>query len=230
MSDHLSKQFDRELEYISSRILQMGTLVERQVLVAIEAFSTGSAEASRQVIDGEREVDADEVGIDEDCTLLIARRQLAAGDLRLILAILRIVTDLERIGDKACEIASMSRVLRLAGAQHLPRLTDLDHCGRLATDMLRAALDSLAHRDVEAARQVIGMDAAVDTAFNTILRQLLTYMLEDPRTISEALDILWIAKAIERIGDHATNIAEDVIYIVSGIDIRHTLPKPTDEA
>ncbi|HMW56212.1 MAG: phosphate signaling complex protein PhoU [Candidatus Accumulibacter phosphatis] len=230
MSDHLSKQFDRELENISSRILQMGTLVERQVLAAIEAFSTGSAEASQRVIDGEREVDADEVGIDEDCTLLIARRQLAAGDLRLILAILRIVTDLERIGDKACEIASMSRVLRLAGAQHLPRLTDLDHCGRLATDMLRAALDSLAHRDVEAARRVIGSDAAVDTTFNTILRQLLTYMLEDPRTISEALDILWIAKAIERIGDHATNIAEDVIYVVSGIDIRHTLPKPTDDA
>mgnify|MGYP000863095405 FL=1 len=140
------------------------------------------------------------------------------------------MTDLERIGDKACEIASMSRVLRLAGAQHLPRLTDLDHCGRLATDMLRAALDSLAHRDVEAARRVIGSDAAVDTTFNTILRQLLTYMLEDPRTISEALDILWIAKAIERIGDHATNIAEDVIYVVSGIDIRHTLPKPTDDA
>ncbi|MEF8714245.1 MAG: phosphate signaling complex protein PhoU [Accumulibacter sp.] len=230
MSDHLSKQFDRELEYISSRILQMGTLVERQVLVAIEAFSTGSAEASQQVIDGERQVDADEVGIDEDCTLLIARRQLAAGDLRLILAILRIVTDLERIGDKACEIARMSRALRLDGAHYLPRLTDLDHCGRLATDMLRAALDSLARRDVEAARRVIGTDAAVDTAFNTILRQLLTYMLEDPRTISEALDILWIAKAIERIGDHATNIAEDVIYIVSGIDIRHTLPKPTDEA
>ena len=229
MSDHLSKQFDRELENISSRILQMGTLVERQVLAAIEAFSTGSAEASQRVIDGEREVDADEVDIDEDC-MLIARRQLAAGDLRLILAILRIVTDLERIGDKACEIASMSRVLRPAGAQHLPRLTDLDHCGRLATDMLRAALDSLAHRDVEAARRVIGSDAAVDTAFNTILRQLLSYMLEDPRTISEALDILWIAKAIERIGDHATNIAEDVIYVVSGIDIRHTLPKPTDNA
>lgn len=230
MSDHLSKQFDLELENIRTRILQMGGLVERQVLAAVDAFSTGNLEEMQQVIDTDSEVDAYEVGIDEDCTLLIARRQLAAGDLRLILAILRIVTDLERIGDKACEIASMSRVLRLAGAQHLPRLTDLDHCGRLATDMLRAALDSLAHRDVEAARRVIGSDAAVDTTFNTILRQLLTYMLEDPRTISEALDILWIAKAIERIGDHATNIAEDVIYVVSGIDIRHTLPKPTDDA
>lgn len=230
MSDHLSKQFDLELENIRTRILQMGGLVERQVLAAVDAFSSGNLDEMQQVIGSDREVDALEVGIDEDCTLLIARRQLAAGDLRLILAILRIVTDLERIGDKACEIASMSRVLRLAGAQHLPRLTDLDHCGRLATDMLRAALDSLAHRDVEAARRVIGSDAAVDTTFNTILRQLLTYMLEDPRTISEALDILWIAKAIERIGDHATNIAEDVIYVVSGIDIRHTLPKPTDDA
>ncbi|HRF12998.1 MAG: Negative regulator of Pho regulon [Candidatus Accumulibacter phosphatis] len=230
MSDHLSKQFDLELENIGSRILQMGSLVERQVLTAIEAFSSGNLESLQQVIDDERQVNADEVGIDEDCTLLIARRQPAAGDLRLILAILRIVTDLERIGDKACEIATMSRALRLAGDRRIPRLSDLDHCGRLATDMLRAALDSLARRDVDAARQVIGMDVAVDTAFDAILRQLLTYMLEEPRTIAEALDVIWIAKAIERVGDHATNIAEDVVYIVSGIDIRHTTPRQADEA
>ncbi len=230
MSEHLSKQFDLELENIRTRILQMGSLVEQQVLAAIEAFSTGDLEEMQQVIDRDQQVDADEIAIDEECTLLIARRQPAAGDLRLILAALRIVTDLERIGDKAAEIANMAQALRLGGDQRLPRLSDLDHCGRLATEMLRNALDALAHRDMAAARQVIGADRAVDTAFNAILRQLVTYMMEDPRTITEALDIIWIAKAIERVGDHATNIAEDVVYIVSGIDIRHTAVRKADES
>jgi hypothetical protein len=116
----------------------------------------------------------------------------------------------------------MSLKLHQSGAQRIPRLSDVCHCGRLATDMLQGALDSLARMDIDGARQVIGADKAIDAAFNAILRQLITYMMEDPRTISEALDIIWIAKAIERVGDHATNIAENVIYIVSGIDIRHT--------
>ncbi|HCZ14551.1 MAG TPA: phosphate transport system regulatory protein PhoU [Candidatus Accumulibacter sp.] len=222
MSDHLSKQFDLELEHIRTRILQMGGLVERQLLAAIEAFSTGQLEAMQQVIDTDREVDAHEVAIDEACTLLIARRQPTARDLRLVMAISRIVTDLERSGDKAAKIANMSRRLQRAGSQRIPRLSDIHHCGRLATDMLRIALDSLARMDVDAARQVIGADKALDDAFNAILRQLITYMMEDPRTITEALDIIWIAKAIERVGDHAANIAENVIYIVSGVDVRHT--------
>ncbi|WP_300336842.1 phosphate signaling complex protein PhoU [Accumulibacter sp.] len=222
MSDHLSKQFDLELEHIRTRILQMGGLVERQLLAAIEAFSTGQLEAMQQVIDTDREVDAHQVAIDEACTLLIARRQPTARDLRLVMAISRIVTDLERSGDKAAKIANMSRRLQRAGSQRVPRLSDIHHCGRLATDMLQSALDSLARMDVDAARQVIGADKALDDAFNAILRQLITYMMEDPRTITEALDIIWIAKAIERVGDHAANIAENVIYIVSGVDVRHT--------
>ena len=232
MSDHLSKQFDLELEHIRTRILQMGGLVERQVLAAVDAFSTGNLEEMQQVIDSDSEVDAHEVGIDEDCTLLIARRQPTARDLRLIMAISRIVTDLERIGDKASKIANMSRKLHLAGGQRIPRLSDVYHSGRLATDMLQGALDSLARMDVDAARHVIGSDKAIDAAFNAILRQLITYMMEDPRTISEALDIIWIAKAIERVGDHAANIAENVVYVVSGIDIRHTaaVRKKADEA
>ncbi len=229
MSEHLSKQFDLELEHIRSRILQMGSLVERQVLAAIDAFSTGDLGELQRVIDRDNEVDADEIAIDEECTLLIARRQPTAGDLRLILAILRIVTDLERIGDKAAKIASMAQALRLASDQRIVRLSDLHHCGQLASEMLRNALDALARGDVDAARQVIGSDRAVDTAFNAILRQLVTYMMEDPRTITEALDIIWIAKAIERVGDHATNIAEDVVYIVSGIDIRHTAAQKAAE-
>lgn len=222
MSDHLSKQFDLELKNIRTRILQMGGLVERQLLSAVDAFSTGSTEEMQRVIDTDSEVDADEVGIDEDCTLLIARRQPTARDLRLVMAISRIVTDLERVGDKASKIARMSLSLHRSGTQRIPRLSDVQHCGRLATDMLQGALDSLARLDIDAARQVIGADKAIDAAFNAILRQLITYMMEDPRTISEALDIIWIAKAIERVGDHATNIAENVIYIISGIDIRHS--------
>lgn len=222
MSDHLSKQFDLELENIRTRILQMGGLVERQVLAAVDAFSTGNLQEMQQVIDTDSEVDSQEVGIDEDCTLLIARRQPTARDLRLIMAISRVVTDLERIGDKASKIANMSRKLHLAGGQRIPRLSDVHHAGRLATDMLQSALDSLARMDLEAARHVIGCDKAIDAAFNAILRQLITYMMEDPRTITEALDIIWIAKAIERVGDHAANIAENVIYVVSGIDVRHS--------
>jgi phosphate transport system protein len=222
MNDHLSKQFDLELESIRTRILQMGGLVERQVLAAIDAFSSGNIEEMEEVIRADRDVDAYEVGIDEDCTLLIARRQPTARDLRLVMAISRIVTDLERSGDKAAKIANKARKLHRAGGQRIPRLSDVQHCGRLATDMLQAALDALARMDVDGARQVIGADKAIDAAFNAILRQLVTYMMEDPRTIGEALDIIWIAKALERVGDHATNIAENVIYIVSGVDVRHT--------
>ncbi len=222
MTSHLSKQFDLELESIRTRILQMGGLVERQLMAAIDAFSTGSIEAMQEVIRADGEVDAYEVGIDEDCTLLIARRQPTARDLRLVMAISRIVTDLERSGDKAAKIANKSRKLHRAGVQRIPRLSDLHHCGGLVTAMLQGALDSLARMDVDAARKVIKADKEIDAVFNSILRQLVTYMMEDPRTIGEALDIIWIAKAIERVGDHATNIAENVIYTVSGIDVRHT--------
>lgn len=222
MSEHLSKQFDLELEHIRTRILQMGGLVESQVQAAIEAFSSGDLAAMQQIVEGDREVDACEVAIDEDCTLLIARRQPTARDLRLVMAVSRIVTDLERVGDKAAKIASMARNFHRGGSRRIPRLSDIQNCARLATEMLRSALDSLARMDVATARQVIGADKAIDASFNAILRQLITYMMEDPRTISEALDIVWIAKAIERVGDHASNIAENVIYVVSGDDVRHT--------
>jgi phosphate transport system protein len=222
MSSHLSKQFDLELEHIRTRILQMGGLVESQLQTAIDAFSSGDLETMQQVVEGDREVDANEVGIDEDCTLLIARRQPTARDLRLVMAVSRIVTDLERIGDKAAKIANKSRKLHAVARQRIPRLSEIRHCARLAIEMLQSALDSLARMDIDTARQAIGADKAIDAAFTAILRQLITYMMEDPRTISEALDIIWVVKAIERVGDHASNIAENVIYIVSGEDVRHT--------
>jgi phosphate transport system protein len=222
MSNHLSRQFDLELEHIRTRILQMGGLVESQLQTAIDAFSSGDIEAMQQVVERDREVDANEVGIDEDCTLLIARRQPTARDLRLVMAVSRIVTDLERIGDKAAKIANKSRKLHAVACQRIPRLSEIRHCARLAIEMLQSALDSLARMDIDTARQAIGADKAIDAAFTAILRQLITYMMEDPRTISEALDIIWVVKAIERVGDHASNIAENVIYIVSGEDVRHT--------
>ncbi len=222
MSDHLSKQFDLELENIRTRILQMGGLVEQQVSSAIDAFSTGNLNAMQHVVDTDREVDSLEVAIDEDCTLLIARRQPTARDLRLVMAVSRIVTDLERIGDKAAKIARMSQKLYATERHHFPPLSDIRHCGQLAIKMLQGALDSLARMDIDTARQAIREDAAIDAGFNGVLRQLITYMMEDPRTIGESLDIIWIAKAIERVGDHASNIAENVVYVVSGVDIRHT--------
>jgi phosphate transport system protein len=222
MNDHLSKQFDLELENIRTSILQMGGLVEQQVSAAVDAFATGNLGAMQQVIETDREVDAMEVTIDENCTLLIARRQPTARDLRLVMAVARIVTDLERVGDKAAKIARMSQKLYETERHHFPPLSDIRHCGQLALKMLQNSLDSLARMDIETARQAIREDAAIDAGFNGVVRQLVTYMMEDPRTISEALDIIWIAKAIERVGDHASNIAESVVYIISGVDIRHT--------
>jgi len=221
MSDHLSKQFDLELESIRTHILEMGGLVESQLAKAIDAFATGNREDMRRVIEGDARVNKFELEIDAESARLIAKRQPTAGDLRMVLAISRIVTDLERSGDKAVKIAKMSTSLYENHKGAIPRLADIRQCGHLAVHMLRRALDSLARMDAGAARALILDDQQIDEAFNGIMRQLITHMMEDPRTISEALDIIWIAKAIERVGDHATNIAENVVYIVSGEDIRH---------
>jgi phosphate transport system protein len=221
MSEHISKQYDSELETLRSGVLQMGGLVESQVRSAIEAFSTGSRELMDQVIAAESRVDQHEVDLDNQCSHLIVKRQPAAGDLRLIMAIMRAVTDLERIGDEAEKIARMSKQIHERGTQPMSSAA-IRHAADIATSMLRHALDALARSDAKDAAKVIRQDAAIDDEFHSILRQLITFMMEDPRTISTALEIVWIAKAVERIGDHAKNIAEDVIYIVRGTDIRHT--------
>lgn len=229
MSDHLSKQFDLELESIRTHILEMGGLVESQLGKAIDAFVTGNRDDMRRIIEDDAKVNQFELEIDAECTRLIAKRQPTAGDLRLVLAISRIVTDLERGGDKAVKIARMSKRLYEDHKGTVPRLADIRQTGQLAIHMLRRALDALARMDADAARELIGDDSKVDEAFNGIMRQLITHMMEDPRTIGEALDIVWIAKAIERVGDHATNIAENVVYIVSGQDIRHAATNPGAE-
>lgn len=224
VNEHLSKQFDAELEAIRSRVLEMGGLVESQIRRALDALASGDRALIDEVIVGDHRVNAMEVAIDGDCSQVIVKRQPAANDLRLILAIIKTVTDLERVGDEAQKIARMARSIHERGSTQPPHSVDVRHAAEVALSMLRRALDAFARLDVAAAAEVIRDDAAIDSEFRSVLRQLITYMMEDPRTISTSLEIVWVAKAIERIGDHAKNMAEYVIYIVKGTDIRHTDP------
>ena len=221
-SDHASKQYDLDLGSIRSRVLEMGGLVEAQIRRAIEALVSGDLALTDAVIEADHRVNAMEVALDGDIGQLIVRRQPAASDLRMIFAITKTVTDLERMGDEAQKIARMAKNIHERGVVQAPPLVEVRHAAEAAISMLRRTLDCFARLDPEAAEQVIRDDASIDNEFRAILRQLITYMMEDPRTISTALEIVWIAKAIERIGDHAKNMAEYVIYIVKGTDVRHT--------
>ena len=221
-AEHASKQYDLDLGAIRGRVLQMGGLVESQIRRAIDGLGSGDLAALEQVIADDHRVNAMEVALDGDCSQLIVRRQPAASDLRMIFAIAKTVTDLERIGDEAQKMARMAKAIHERGAAGVPRGVDVRHAAEAAIGMLRRSLDAFARLDADAAAAVIRDDARVDTEFRAILRQLITFMMEDPRTISTALEIVWIAKAIERIGDHAKNMAEYVIYIVKGTDVRHT--------
>jgi phosphate transport system protein len=220
MSEHTSKQFDAELERVRSRVLQMGGLVEEQITRAMESLIAGDMDLIDKVIADDHRVNAIEVELDEACSHIIARRQPAAGDLRLLVAVIKTITDLERIGDEAQKIARMAKLIHTAGRQNMPRL-DLSHVADRATAMLRQSLDAFARLDVSEAMRVVKQDQAVDEQFRAIMRQLITFMMEDPRTITRSLEILFIAKAVERIGDHAKNMAEYVVYMVKGRDVRH---------
>ena len=226
MPEHLSKQFDAELEAIRSRVLEMGGLVESQIRRALDALASGDRSLADEVIANDHRVNGMEVALDGDCSQVIVRRQPAANDLRLILAITKTVTDLERVGDEAQKIARMAKSIHERGGMEgrSPRTVEVRHASEVALSMLRRALDAFARLDVAAAADVIRDDASIDSEFRSILRQLITYMMEDPRTISTALDVVWVAKAIERMGDHAKNMAEQVIYIVKGTDVRHVDP------
>ncbi len=222
MTEHASKQYDLDLGSIRARVLQMGGLVESQIRRAIDALGSGDLALIEQVIADDHRVNGMEVALDGDCSQLIVKRQPAASDLRMIFAIAKTVTDLERIGDEAQKMARMAKSIHQRGDAQLPPAVDVRHAAELAISMLRRALDAFARLDCDSAAQVIRDDAGIDSEFRAILRQLITYMMEDPRTITTALDIVWIAKAIERIGDHAKNMCEYVIYIVKGTDVRHT--------
>jgi phosphate transport system protein len=217
---HTSKQFDAELEAVRTRVLQMGGMVEQQIVRAVDALSSGEMSVIDEVIEDDHRVNALEVQLDEDCSHIIARRQPAASDLRLLIAVIKTITDLERIGDEAEKIARMAKLIYAAERMHMPRM-EMRNMAGLALAMLRKALDAFARLDVKAALEVVRQDEAVDAEFRAVLRQLITFMMEDPRTISRCLEVLFIAKAIERIGDHSKNMAEYVIYMVQGRDVRH---------
>jgi phosphate transport system protein len=222
MTEHASKQYDLDLGSVRSRVLAMGGLVESQIRRAIDALTSGNVALLDEVIAADHKVNAMEVALDGDCSQLIVRRQPAASDLRMIFAITKTVTDLERIGDEAQKIARMAKNIHERGGPQAPPVVEVRHAAEAAISMLRRTLDAFARLDCDTAAEVIRDDAGIDTEFRSILRQLITYMMEDPRTISTSLEIVWIAKAIERIGDHAKNMAEYVIYIVKGTDVRHT--------
>ena len=221
MQDHSSKQYDSELDALRSRVTQMGGLVENQISNAIKAFVQGDIGLMEQIVLNDHRVNGLEVSIDEDCAHIIARRQPAAGDLRVILAITKTVTDLERIGDEAAKIARMAKQIYERDRINMPRVAEVKHMADTGVAMLRNVLDAFVRMDAVAAAHIVREDQAVDNFFRGTLRQLITYMMEDPRTITTALDLLFIAKAIERVGDHAKNIAEYVIYVVKGKDVRH---------
>ncbi len=221
LDQHISQQFNVELENLRNNVLTMGGLVEKQLADALESLVEKDAQLAEAVISTDHKVNALEVQIDEECSNILARRQPAASDLRLIVAIIKTITDLERVGDEAEKIALMAvEISKISGGQ-----IDFDaliHMGDTTRRMLHDTLDAFARLDAQRAFKVAKTDVKVDRDYDAITRQLITFMMEDPRAITRSLDIMWSARALERIGDHARNICEYVIYLVKGKDVRHT--------
>lgn len=220
-SQHISHQFNEEMDNLRNMVMSMGGLVEQQISKAINALQNMDSAAGEKVIRTDHKVNAMEVSIDEECARVLARRQPAASDLRMVVAIIKTITDLERIGDEAEKIARMAVRLSEQDSRFKARYAGIHHLGEYVERMVRDALDSFARLDVDAAIKVMRDDEQADTEYQALMRQLITYMMEDPRTISEVLDVVWVARSLERIGDHAKNISEYVIYLVKGKDIRH---------
>jgi len=219
--EHSSKQYDLDLESIRSKVLLMGGTVENQLQEALQAFAEGDTELAQRVIGTDASVNRLEVVLDDACSHLIVKRQPTANDLRTVMATVKVITDLERIGDEATKIARAALTVAQRGSGAISHSDIVRTIASNASDMLHDALDAFARLDQEQAQRIIGRDDVIDHEFGSIMRTLITFMMEDPRTISVALDTLWVAKALERVGDHATNIAEYVVYIVGGTDIRH---------
>lgn len=218
---HISQQFNKDLENLKNHILHMGGRVERQVQNALKALLENDSELAEQVRAEESEIDNLEISIDEECTRILALRHPAASDLRMVVAVYKAITDLERIGDEAYKIAKLAISLIEEGAAPWGYV-QTRHIGQLTSAMVHEALDAFARFDVSAAYKVVRSDKAVDQEYESSMRQLMTYMMEDPRSISKVIKIMWALRALERIGDHAGNIAEHVIYLVKGKDIRHS--------
>ncbi|KQW56986.1 phosphate signaling complex protein PhoU [Variovorax sp. Root411] len=227
---HLSSQFDSELNAVSSRVMELGGMVESQIHTAVYALLQFDVDAADRVMETEHRVNAMEIDIDRELSSIIARRQPTARDLRLLIAISKTTANLERVGDEANKIARMVKsIIESGSARQLPT-TELRIAADLASGLLRTALDAFARLDTAAALSILKDDDLIDKEFDGFVRKLVTYMMEDPRTISASLDLLFLAKAIERIGDHAKNIAEFIIYIVKGADVRHTSMQEIESA
>lgn len=218
---HLSTQFDSELNRISSRVMELGGLVERQISLAIFALSQFNLETVQQVAELEDRVNVMEVEIDYELSSIIGRRQPTARDLRMLMAFSKVTANLERMGDEAHKMARMVKSIIDSGAARTLPSGELRVAADMASSLLRKALDALARLDTKAALGILKADDLIDDEFDGFVRKLITYMMEDPRTISASLDLLFLAKAIERIGDHSKNVAELIIYLVEGKDIRH---------
>ncbi|HAO25984.1 MULTISPECIES: phosphate signaling complex protein PhoU [unclassified Methylophaga] len=219
-NQHISQQFEKQLQDIRSQLLAMGGLVERQVSNAMQALLTGDTDLARDVISGDDEVNKCDLAADESCISIIALRQPSAGDLRLVTVISKIITDLERVGDESVRIAKMALNLSEKDRPN-KNYRELRRLGMHVETMLRDSLDAFARQDADLALKVAREDNSVDEEYESLLRQLMTYMMEDPRKISRAIDMMWSARALERIGDHSRNIAEHTIYLVKGKDVRH---------
>ncbi len=220
ITQHISRQFDNELETIRSNVLAMGGLAEQQFSDALEALKRFDVSRAERVIENEIRLNSCEVAIDEECVTLLARRQPAAGDLRFVMAVIKTITDLERIGDEAEKIARMTISLAEKSG-HRSCYTGINAMGMFVIGMVREALDAFARMDSQGALVTAGKEPESDEQYAALLRQLVTYMMEDPRSISSVIDAVWVARALERIADHARNICEYVIYFVEGKDVRH---------
>ncbi len=216
---HISHLFDEEMEGIRNKVLSMGGLVEQQIGLSVQAFLEGDHALAEQVIQHDDAVNSLELEIDHECTQVVAKRQPAAIDLRMIISIIKAITDLERIGDESSRIAKMA--IRLDASDNGHNYYEINHLVEMVKLMLRDSLDAFARLDANAALEIKSRDEQVDREYASIIRQLITHMMEDPRNITRMIDILWTARALERIGDHACNICEHVVYIVKGDDIRH---------
>lgn len=218
---HISRKYDEALEDVRTSVLEMGGLVEEQITNALAALAEFDSEIGERVVRDDYKINRLEVQIDEECTRIIALRQPAASDLRLVIAIIKTITDLERMGDEAEKIGRTA--VRLGGnAPRRMRYAGVRNLGRHVQQMVHQALDAFARLDVEAAVDIAREDKTVDLEYAACMRELVTYMMEDPRRISEVLDMIWCARALERIADHAKNIGEYIVFLVKGKDIRHT--------